>query len=296
MRTILIAALLTSGSATAAFATDITIRDFAGHVRITQGDSGVDVIRAGKYKADISERGDRITIDGGLSSKKRSEPCRGGGISWDLNFGDRESTGNTRLSDYPKLDIYVPEGSNLIIENSNLELMSDVRLDAADLDISGCFDVELEAVDDLELDKSGSGTIKIGTVQTLSLEKSGAGDLEIRFSGPFNIEKSGSGDIEIEKAEGIGEIELSGSGDVDIAEFVGSIAIERSGSGGFSIEGGSVETLNVQSSGSGDVSIDADVETATIQASGSTDIYIKSVSGSLEQSTSGSAEFKLGSR
>ncbi|GLQ24406.1 hypothetical protein GCM10007853_22800 [Algimonas ampicilliniresistens] len=291
---ILTGALLSATLMTPAFATDITVEDFVGKITIIDGNDGVEVVRNGKQSADYRENGDTIIIDGGLSRKQRDKACKGGGLSWDLDFNGRESKGNTKLQDYPEIRISVPRGSDLTIRDSFVRLDSQLALGVADLHLSGCFDANLADADEIILEKSGSGEITIGTVGSLKIEKSGAGDLEIEKADRFSLDQSGSGEVEIDRVDGPVEIEKSGSGDIEIGYIDGILRIDKSGSGDVEVDGGTIPELSVHISGSGDVQVHAAVGDAYIRASGSSDIYVKSISGSVDSSVSGSADFNRG--
>lgn len=293
-RSLLLVTLLGTAVASPALATDITIRDFVGIVTIIDGTDGVDVRSAGDKPADISDSDGDIRIDGLTSREERAKACNRRGMSWNFDFNGKESKGSTRLDGYPNIQISVPDGSNLYIEDSYVWLDSKIRLTEADLEMGGCFDIDMDAVETLRLEKSGSGDIDIGEAGTLRMEKSGSGDMDVGRVGPLNIEKSGSGDIDIDRVNGPVSIEKSGSGDIDIGVLTGSLELDRSGSGDVAVDDGDVSLLRVRSSGSGDVDINAAVGDAFVRASGSTDVYVKSIQGSLEQSTSGAADFKRG--
>lgn len=290
----ILAALLTSAMVVPASATDITIKNFVGKVTVVDGNSGVELLREGKKDIDLRDGRNEIFIDGGLSQKERSKACGGSGVSWNLGFGRHESQGNTRLEDYPELLVSVPNGSNLIITESSIHLDSQVELKEANLDVGGCFDLTIDVVETLRLDKSGSGDIDIGSAGTLSIEKSGSGELDINETGAFELDQSGSGDVDINRAQGPVSIEKSGSGNIDIGQIDGSLKVEKSGSGDVEIDGGTIANLSIQNSGSGDVDINAAVGDAYVRASGSGDIYVKSISGRLDEATSGSSKFRRG--
>jgi hypothetical protein len=290
----ILAALMTSAMVVPASAATVTIQDFVGNVTIVTGTDGLEVVREGKKPIIVGGSGDEIFIDGGLSQKERNKVCAGVGLSWNLDFGGRESQGDTRLEDYPELLISVPNGSDLSITKSSLHLDSQVELNDADLDVGGCFDLTIAAVETLRLEKSGSGDIDIGTAGTLTIEKSGSGELEIGTTGTFDLNQSGSGDVDINRIDGPASIEKSGSGDIDIGSLNGSLRVEKSGSGDIDINGGTIPNLSIQNSGSGDVDINAAVDDAYVRASGSGDVYVKSISGALDQSVSGSSDFTRG--
>lgn len=290
---ILTGALLSAALMNPAFATDITVRDFGGKITIVEGNDGVDIVRAGKHRADIDDSRDTILIDGNLSRKDRGKICNhNSGIRLSFNGHDRWE--EKALEDYPELIVSVPRGSNLTIEKSYVALHASVALGQADLDLGGCFDIELGDADDIILEKSGSGDITIGTVGSLTIDKSGAGDLEIDQADRFSLDQSGSGEVEIDRIDGPVEIEKSGSGDIEIGTLDGMLKIDKSGSGDVEVDSGTIPDLSVHISGSGDVQIYAAVGDAYIRASGSSDVYVKSISGSVDSSVSGSADFNRG--
>lgn len=291
---LILAALMTSAMVVPASATDITIQDFVGTITIVDGNDGLDVIRDGKKAIDVRESSDEISIDGGLSDKERSKACDGPGIGWNLDFNGRGSKGNTRLDDYPDIRLSVPKGSNLTIVDSVLNLNSEVRLGDADLEISGCFDTFIDEVETLRITKSGSGDIDIGSAGTIDLSKSGSGEIEVGTAGQFDLNQSGSGDVEIDRVDGSMSISKSGSGDIEIGTIDGDLSVEKSGSGDVEVESGTIPDLSIRNSGSGDVDIHAAVGDAYVRASGSSDVYVKSISGTLDESTSGSSDFTRG--
>lgn len=293
-RAFILAALMTSAMVVPASAKDVTIENFVGMVTMVAGNDGVEVVRRGEDPADYREGRDEISIDGGLSDKDRNKACDGSSLSWNLDFGKRKSQGNTHLKDYPELIISVPNGSNLTIRNSSLHLDAQVELGAADLDVGGCFDLKIASADALTLDKSGSGEIEIGTVGTLNIDKSGSGDVEVDRANSFDLDQSGSGDVDVDRIDGPVTIEKSGSGDIEIGIIDGSFSVEKSGSGDVEVNGGTIPELSVRNSGSGDVDINAAVGDAYVRASGASDVYVKSISGSLDESTSGSSDFTRG--
>lgn len=291
---LLLAALLTSAMVAPASATDITIKNFVGKVTVIEGTDGLDVVRDGKEAIDFRDSSKDIYIDGGLNQKERDEACDGSGVSWNLDFGNRKSQGNTKLEDYPELLISVPNGSNLTIEDSALQLDAAVTLGDADIDVGGCFDLTLAEADSVRLMKSGSGDIEIGSARTIDIDKSGSGDVEIGDVDRFELEQSGSGDVDIDRINGAMSVEKSGSGDIDIGTIDGNFSVEKSGSGDIDLADGTVPKLTVRNSGSGDVDIYAAVGDAYVRASGSGDVYVKSISGDLDETTSGSSDFSRG--
>lgn len=295
IKTFLIATALTSLVAAPALATDIKIQDFVGKITIVQGNDGVEVTDAGsKGGLDFSDGRSGINIDGGLSESQRNKACNGGGMSFNLDWNGNQKSGDTRLKDYPKLRISVPAGSNLTVEDSSVYIIAEVDLDTADLDLSGCFDVILADVNSIELDKSGSGDVSAQKVGSLIGDKSGSGDIELDEVDVFDLEQSGSGDIEIDVVTGQFDLEKSGSGDVEIDSIEGDLTVEKSGSGDIEVDRGDIPNLSIQNSGSGDVDINAAVGNAVIRSSGSGDVYLESVSGSLDQQSSGSSDFRRG--
>lgn len=294
MRLMTTTALLAALIGTPALATDITIENFVGKITIIQGNDGLDVIQNGKGDLQYRQNGETITVDGGLNSKERGDACKGPGGSWNLSLGSWNSTGDTRLDDYPELEISVASGSDLTITRSAVEIVAEADLGETRLDVSGCFDIELADTASLTIDKSGSGDITAGSTGPTRIEKSGSGDIEIIEAASFDLEQSGSGDIDIEAVTGPVDIDKSGSGDVEIERLTGSLSVDKSGSGDVEVDGGEVSVLTVSNSGSGDVNVHADIGDAKINASGSGDIYVKSISGSLEKSISGSADLNRG--
>ncbi|MEL6686682.1 MAG: DUF2807 domain-containing protein [Pseudomonadota bacterium] len=289
------AVLLAAVLAVPADAMDVKIENFVGTVTLVKGNDGLDVVRRGSEGSlDFSTNGEAIHIDGGLSSKERNQACNYGGLSWDLSLNGRESKGNTRLRDYPELRISMPEGSSLEIDDSALELTSEVALGKVDLDVSGCFDISLQDTGDLTLNKSGSGEFEAGSVGKLDIDKSGSGDLTFESASAVYFDASGSGEFEIGDVDGPITIDKSGSGDVEIASANGDVRVEKSGSGDVEIDGGNIPELTINNSGSGDVDVNASVGDAKVNASGSGDIYIESIRDLLYESLSGSAELRRG--
>ncbi|WP_298915337.1 DUF2807 domain-containing protein [uncultured Algimonas sp.] len=278
-------------SAAPAFATDVTIRDFVGTVMLVEGSDGVELIEQGrKGDVDFRDSPSGIVVDGGMDNRARNDACKGRGVSFDLDWNGRDYAGDTRLADYPKLRIGVPSGSDLTIESSAVRLETDVALDRAELDLSGCFDVALADTTAVRLDKSGSGDFTAANVGTFTAEKSGSGDIELKRVGRFDLEQSGSGDVEIDLITGRADIEKSGSGNIEIVEVDGDFEVEKSGSGDVVIDGGEIPNLVVRNSGSGDVDIAATVGNAYVRASGAGDVTLGRLTGSIDQRASGSAD------
>lgn len=276
-------------------AMDVKVENFVGKITLIEGSDGLDVIsRGSEGDLEFSSNGEVIHIDGGLNSRERGEACNYGGISWDLNWNDKRTKGNTRLQDYPDLEISVPAGSNLTVDDSAVELTSAVSLGTVSLDVSGCFDIDLQDTGNLQIEKSGSGDFDAVRVGALDIEKSGSGDITIGSAMSLLFEASGSGEFEIGDIPGPVRIEKSGSGDVEIESVSGDVRVEKSGSGDVEINGGSVQQLTIGNSGSGDVDVNADVVDAHVTASGSGDIYIESISGVLHEQISGSADLRRG--
>lgn len=291
---IVYAALLATVLAGPTFAADVTISNFAGKVTIVQGNDGLDVIRNGSEgDLDYSTNGDRIRIDGGLTRKQRGKACDHGGISWDLEWNNRRSEGDTRLKDYPELEISIPTGSTLTVEDSYIRLDADVDLDRAVLDMGGCFDARFQDAGEMSLNKSGSGDFSARAIGSLMVEKSGSGDLEFASADSFVLGQSGSGEVEIGPISGPVRIEKTGSGDVEVESVNGDVYVHKSGSGDIEIDGGRIGQLEIHNSGSGDVDIDAPAQDADVSASGSGDVYVRSVSGVLHHNVSGSGDFNL---
>lgn len=293
-RAIILAALMTSAMVVPASAADITIENFVGKITIVDGNDGVEVVRSGDDPVDFRDGRGEIMIDGGLSDRERRDACDGSGMSWNLDFGGRSSQGNTRLEDYPELIISVPNGSDLTIRDSSLKLDSKVDLGTADIDVGGCFDLKIDSADRVTLDKSGSGEVEIGTAGTLKIDKSGSGDIEVGRADSFELDQSGSGDVDVDSVDGPVIIEKSGSGDIEFGQVDGDFEVDKSGSGDVDVQAGTIPELSVRNSGSGDVEIDAAVGDAYVRASGSSDVYVKSISGSVDESTSGSSDFTRG--
>ena len=267
----------------AAAAQDLTIRDFVGTVNITTGDASVSVTRDHK-RLDV----DGLDIDGGIDKPGRSGVCGSSG-GW---FGGSKKTD---IKDFAQLDITLPEGATLTIENSLIALdASDTALSEADVELTGCLGASLGDVLDAKVAQSGSGSTELGRIGTLKLGKSGSGRVRIEDVGTLDLAASGSGDMDIGRIGVSGQIAKSGSADVGIGEAVGPLRLSMSGSGDAEVESGAITELTVSKSGSGRVDIGASVESAKIKASGSGDVRISSTPGSIEQATSGSMRVSIG--
>lgn len=272
-----------------ALAQDLVIRDFVGTVTITTGPASLDVLR--KHPDLVTDSGGRLLIDGNIDKPEKSGVC-GSYRSWWGGGGKSAS-----LDDFAALDVTLPEGATLSIENSYVRLdASDTALSDAEVELAGCFDAALGDMLEADIGKSGSGALSIGSTGTLKLGKSGSGDVTIEDVGTLDYGQSGSGDVSIGRIGVSGKIGKSGSGDVRIGTVQGPLTLAKSGSGRVRVDGGSITALKIGASGSGGITVDADVVDASIAKSGSGDVRLARVSGRLEQSTSGSARITVGAR
>jgi hypothetical protein len=295
MKTLLISATALAGMlATPAFATDVRIENFVGQITIVDGAPSIDVIRTG---GDLTTaEGEPFLIDGGYDRPEKTKVCDYNSVI-SITINRRNRTAERRLKDYPKIEVSVPEGSTLEIENSIILLdTSDVALSSASLELQGCFDAAVGDILEASIAKSGSGNFEAGRVGTLKLAKSGSGNVTIDETGELSFSQSGSGDLDINRIGRMASISKSGSGDVEIGEMVGDLKISKSGSGDVDVFGGNIDTLVVRKSGSGDVDVDADVIDADLRSSGSGDIDVRRVTGDLSQASSGSSDITVSSR
>lgn len=287
-------------SAAPASAAEIVIRDFVGKVSIMDGAPSVEVLRNARG-LDIDEVGteDRFVIDGGIRKPSKEGVCdyKGGGLSFNLTINGRDyerSKWDKRLEDYPDLDIFVPEGSTLSIENSYVLLKATTALRQAKISKGGCLPIALGDVGELDASIAGSGNFSAHNVGTLSLSKSGSSDLVFETIGAATISASGSGDIEIGHVTQSADISKSGSGDIEIDQVDGDLAVAKSGSGDIEVDGGFIPELTIRKSGAGDVNIDADIGDGDVVSRGAGDVYIEAVRGSLSSKMSGSGDLKRG--
>ena len=289
-----LAAGVASLLATPALATDIVVKDFVGKITVNEGAPDMDVKRS-HPKLDTS-MGETIRIDGGIEKPYKTKVCDyGSGLNIVINGRDRGL--ERRLEDYPNIELSVPEGASLTVENSWVWLdAEDVTLARADLDVGGCMPLGFGDILEADISKSGSGDITAGQVGSLTLSKSGSGDVEIDDVGTFKLSQSGSGELDIGRVGVSADIKKSGSGDVEIGEITGPLTISKSGSGDVDVGGGMIPDLSISKSGSGDVDIAADVVDADLRSSGSGDIDVVRVTGDLVQRSSGSSEISVGSR
>ncbi len=292
--TIVAATAIASLVAAPALATDVVVENFVGQLTLVEGAPSIDVQRTGGDLTTVE--GEPFLIDGGYNRPDKTDVCN---YNWNISvtINGRNRTTENRLKDYPKIEVSVPEGATLKIENSIVLLdASETTLSYADLDLQGCFEAELGDVLEATVSKSGSGDFTAGMVGTMKLAKSGSGDITLDEAGEFTLSQSGSGDLEVNRIGRMASLSKSGSGDIEIGEAIGDFKISKSGSGDVDVYDGEISTLIVRKSGSGDVSIEASAVDAVLKASGSGDINVDRVTGDLEQSSSGSADIRVSNR
>ncbi len=190
---------------------------------------------------------------------------------------------------------------NIVVEGRG---SSDLTMgDAQELrsEMTGSGDIEAKNIGLLNAEGRGSGDIEIAKAENVDIQISGSGDFEIdEISGSAIIQSSGSGDVDIGDVDGSFDYQGSGSGDLSVDDLRGTepnrVSLQSSGSGDVSIGSGRISELYARASGSVSMDIDADVINATLKASGSSDIFVERVSGTLEQSESGSADIRIDER
>ncbi len=284
---------------TPAWATDVIIKDFVGTVSVIEGDVDVPMIANNSDDLAVSNRDDVITIDGNIEKPEETEVCRygSGGFTMDVNgktwFGKRKKA-DRAFKTYPNIEVSVPEGATLTIENSIVELTTEPLLSRADLRLMGCRDTSLGNVLEANIRKSGSSYLTMGQVGSLELRKSGAGDMEIDEIGTARLNLSGAGDLGIGRVGQSAAIKRSGAGDIEIDTVNGELSYQGSGAGGLDVESGTITRLMIDKSGAGDVEIDADIVDAQIKASGVGDIELGEVSGEYSERVSGRVEVRRG--
>lgn len=328
------AAVMLSAPAFADNHPELVIENFVGTVKVTTAGSSVEITSQDNMSdVDVNTRGDSLNIDGGIR-KPDGKKCKGYYSVWNINNRSGRSGGYEDLDDYPILEIDAPADTVLVIRNAipfldaedlggaDLEVdhcgkvnMGDIsgpvtvslngsgdvtggNAGDVDVDLRGSGDVAFDDVGTADINLLGSGDVELGSTYAMSVSLRGSGDVEAdNVNGDFEAELKGSGDIEIGEVTGNASADLSGSGDIVIDEVTGgTLKLHTRGSGDIDVRGGDVDTLIVGSSGSSNVYFRGTAKDARLNASGSSDIMVDRVTGTVDQSDSGSADIKVRNR
>lgn len=162
---------------------------------------------------ELSERVDRIVVQGSLDVSARAGEAPGIVVSGDHNLIDRVVT-----------DV---EGERLVVrlENGSYDFTEEMRVtvflpELRELTIRGSGDADVEGLDGehLELAIQGSGDVRArGFVRRLEASIHGSGDLELRELEveTANVRVKGSGDIRVTARDEV-DAAVHGSGDVHV--------------------------------------------------------------------------------
>lgn len=312
----ILSTLLLAGASNTAFADEaasLKITNFIGTLDISVAPGPITIngekagtVSGGKYSKHID--GNETLQSVNCRRSKGNIQLSLGGWNWNKRVG-----GYKNLNDYPKLEITIPEGTNLALSKS--VVFGQVGdLGSADLAISSCGELSMGNVDGLlDLRVSGSADVTAGNIGEAKVRISGSGDLDAGEMGASVIRVSGSGDIHTDSITGPAKITLTGSGDVEIGtltgdlayegrgssnlsieELSGRVSIRQSGSGDVDINDGTSPLMLITTSGSGNVSFGGTVGDITADIGGSSDVEIDKVTGQMAIDRSGSASAEIG--
>ena len=281
----------------------LRIEDYVGRIDISVGgdeEVQVQIDREGAkpYEIDLSASKGVLRIEG---------EDRGPFDGWSRGWGGLER----RLNDYPRLQIVVPVGTDVSLDDVATELeIGDIESDlalgggvmageigdvrTADLHISGEATLDIgDVAEALDLRLSGAGDLKIASAGTADISLRGAGDIELGpVGGPVEVSIQGGGDVAIGAAEGGAELEIHGSGDIGVASVAGPTSAAIHGSGDIVIGGGRADPLEVSIHGSGDVRHEGVAVNPRVRVHGSGEVFINEQEGALE--SSGHGRLKIG--
>lgn len=322
-------ALAAAAAVQASGAPSIEITNFAGEVRIEQGETLSVRVERGDPDAPVTtvERADGLVIDGGREMDDWR--CRGGWRQTGIGF-DRASA--RPFDEWPLVIITTPDPAAVSIDDSlvqvaagdlaGLELSlahcgafdagdvagdvslglsgsADVTLGdvggEADIAISGSSDVTLgDVAGSVSLSMSGSGDVALGDAAALGVRTSGSGDVEAgRIAGALSFSASGSGDLEAISARGLA-MRSGGSADVSLGSLEGPLEVTLSGSGDATIGDGRAEPFQVRASGSGGVEFGGTAVDVSVRLSGGGDVRVGALEGAQSVRTSGGGDFDVG--
>jgi hypothetical protein len=310
---VLAAGLGLAAAGAAAAEPSVEIRRAAVRVVVVpeaRGDIQVEVLKPNaSLPLYVSQQGDHVVIDGGLSSMFTG--CRGSGANLRATvFGK----GDFSVDQLPQIIIKTPMdvrlGSGGVVVGSigrahSVDLsqsgcggwtVANVE-DRLEAHISGAGDIETGSAARAELNISGSGRMKAGPVRdTLEARVSGSGRIETASAGSAELTISGSGNMRSGPVTGGLTATISGSGDLDVARVDGPFRARVSGVGHIRAPAGQVTVLQARIGGAGGVTFGGVAQTLDAQISGSGDVRVAQVTGEVSQHVSGAGQVHIDGR
>jgi hypothetical protein len=281
MRTIFTALILAGGVASLAAATDLSIENFNGSIRIA---TGAELAASAVFTpGPMTTREPRITeLDGELliadeNRRSGSVQCRrrDGVTQVSMSRGDFHP-----ISAWGTLEVTLPSNGGLTIKGGTFELVS-TDLGRVDLTLEGCGDAFL-------------ANIEQGAV----LRINGPGDLKAdAIGGDVTLVINGSGDLRVGDVTGSLKGAINGSGDIEVASVRGEQGdFSVNGSGDFLIGGGRLSTMKASIAGSGDIESEGEVGDLSVTILGSGDVRVGRATGEVKSRRIGSGGVKVTSQ
>jgi len=237
-------------------------------VEVQQGASGLPAI-------EVSRRGDKIFIDGGLSDR-RIRSCFGRGEGANERFTVEVSgVGQVPLESAPRIIIRAP--MTVDIKADGAVWGSVGRTQSLELANAGCGDWTVANVaGKLDLDIAGSGDTRVGTVGSAEISVAGSGDTTL-----------------VSVADGL-SVNIAGSGNVRAGRSDGRFVATIAGSGDVIVDGGRTEGVKARIAGSGDVRFAGVANAVSAQIAGSGDVRVAQVNGPVDRAVVGSGDVIIG--
>ena len=240
-------------------------------VEIEQGAAGLD-------RPQVTRRGDRVRIDGGIRNNAIRE-CRSGpaGTTQPGQGASVEVRGHGRvnLSDAPLIVIRTPR--NVELETGGATYGTVGRgATSVELGMGGCGDWTVANVaGPLSLAIGGSGDIRTGTSRSLEVAIGGSGSIASGATGDLEVSIGGSGEINVARVDGAFEAAIGGSGDI-------------------LVRAGEASRFEASVAGSGDIDFRGRAQSAEVNLVGGGDVRIQSVTGSVERNIMGGGSLTIG--
>lgn len=258
----------------AAHAASLEIRDAVVRVTVVPEDrADIQVVVVGpraQLPLRIRERGDRVTVDGGLG--RRIGTCSRDGATVAVEV---RGLGPVAYADLPELVVRTPR--DVHVEAGGAVFGKVGRSASLDLGNSGCGDWEVA-------DVRGRATVN----------QAGSGDTRLGASGALKVRVAGSGDV---LAAGVGgglSVSIAGAGAVRVRSIAGPLQVDVAGPGDVVVRGGRATSMKVLVAGSGDVTFGGTADTLRARIAGSGDVRVAAVRGQVTKSIMGSGAVRIG--
>lgn len=217
----------------------VEVRNLLGSVTITvkEGADGITARAEGRDKDLLS----RLRITGNGKSVV---------IDMDLPKWDERAM---ELDDdrAPKVELTVPAGTDLSIDDMIGELKADGRLDKVLISLEAAASMELDTVGTLTVDAHGALNLQAGSIEN-----------------GLTLSVHGAANINVGSVTGKTAMSIHGMSNVDIDRQDGALAVSLNGVGRIDVEGGRSDRVEIDVNGMGSVSYQGEVAEQRVSKSG----------------------------